>query len=391
MYQRKTDGSALYYLENRDGQIVFTIKIELFKVVELDRLESAVSKALERHRCFKVKIKKGFSSYYYRENSETFKILKRNSLLNKIDYQENNGFLFNVSYQEHMIYFDFFHALTDGTGALHFVSTVLEYYRQAEQGLPADISSIHHEECENAYAKYSRDTQFLMNSTARKESFSFKSDSDFSVLQYRYPSRSIISTAKAHHCTVTEFIVAAFIYAVIKTHQQDLNDKKISIAIPVDLRRFYASHTMYNFSSSFICEIDYAENIDSLSKCIAMTKDQFQEKTSSKHISGITKYANSLEESPVKHLPLLLKKALIRIAKNGPLSTSNFSNLGVIDRKNELVDMVKHIDFFLPCGESLPICFTACSYNNSLSLNFSTVYKNGKFFDMINEILLGKR
>ena len=102
------------------------------------------------------------------------------------------------------------------------------------------------------------------------------------------------------------------------------------------------------------------------------------------------KYANSLEEYPIKYLPLPLKRALIRATKKGQHPTTNFSNLGVIDRKNGLVDTVKHIDFFLPCGESMPICFTACSYNNELRLNFSTIYQNETFFTTINELLMGK-
>ena len=385
MQKRKVDGLALYYLENPAGQLIYTIKVELFDTVDKEKLAKAVVAALDRHSVFKVKLKKGFSTYHYVENSAIFSIQNRESILNEIDFEKNNDFLFNVSYHENVINFDFFHALTDGAGAKRFLSTVMEQYA----GFSHSVQDETAEESENAYHRHFKSARIITN-ISPSSSFNFEVNSDFHVVSFRYNVKDAISLAKANQCSLTELIVGAFAYATVKTHWEILAGKTISISVPVDLRRFYPSNTNNNFTSAFNCDIVVNGNLDSLAKCIEMTKAQFEEKTGKKHIRRIKKWANTLEELPLKPLPLIVKRFLIKASGTGFAPTSNFSNLGIFDRENKLADTVKHIDFILPCSDSLLINFAACTYGGSLNLNFSTVHRNDDFFELINQILLGR-
>ena len=70
---------------------------------------------------FKVRLKLGLFWNYFEKNERPFKIRPLTSKVNeKIIPKENNGYLLKVFYYNNLIVVEFFHSLTDGTGALIF-------------------------------------------------------------------------------------------------------------------------------------------------------------------------------------------------------------------------------------------------------------------------------
>lgn len=204
MQKRRVDGSAMYYMENPTGQVVFTIKVELHEAVELMRLQQAVSAGLKRHPALKVRIHKDLSSYYFVSNEKELPIMEQETILEDIDFQRNHGYLFTVTYTRNVIHFEFFHALTDGTGAVTFVTTVLHHYQNPE----TEIGVEDPEERENAYQRYRKNAKVIMNTSPRSRVHLQEND-NFHVIAFRYPVKDVLQMAKAYGCTLTQLVIGA--------------------------------------------------------------------------------------------------------------------------------------------------------------------------------------
>lgn len=142
---RKLDNSAKIFpiISNKKISTVFRVSVVLKDYIENDILQKAVQIALDKQVAFKVKLRKGFFWYYLEQNTKTPLVEKENNYPCKyIDRNENNGYLFKVTYYNKKINLDVLHSLTDGNGAVGFLKEIVYNYIDIKKGQEACKSSI---------------------------------------------------------------------------------------------------------------------------------------------------------------------------------------------------------------------------------------------------------
>lgn len=128
---RKLDNSAKLFpsISNKRFSTVFRISVLLNEEIKPDILEKSVNQALKKFTSFKVKLRRGLFWYYLEENFKKPIIeVENNYPCKEINSNENNGFLFKVTYFINKINIDVFHALTDGNSAMRFFKEIIYNY-----------------------------------------------------------------------------------------------------------------------------------------------------------------------------------------------------------------------------------------------------------------------
>ena len=162
-----------------------------------------------------------------------------------------------MSYYKNRINFEVFHALTDGTGAMHFLMELVKDYLQEahpEKELPElfpDENITGRDMEEDSFSQYySSDAPRKRES--KKPAFQLKGEKlrqeDMSITEVCIPVKEIHSRAKAAGVSITVFLTAALIWAIHEEVPQNQAKKPIGLMIPVNLRNYFPSGPWRIFS-----------------------------------------------------------------------------------------------------------------------------------------------
>ena len=128
---RRLDNSAKIFpiASSKKYSNVFRLSAVLKETIRKSLLKQAVDIVLENLSSFKVKLKKGFFWYYFEDNNKEVIVEKEKDYPCKyINPNENNDYLFKVTYWENKINLDIFHSLTDGNSGIIFLKEIVYTY-----------------------------------------------------------------------------------------------------------------------------------------------------------------------------------------------------------------------------------------------------------------------
>ena len=159
------DNSAIIYPPTvaRFNTHVFRISMDLAVKVVPERLLTALEHVLERFPYFAVSLHQGFYWYYFLPNHRPLAVYPDESYPCGYLHRKRgaNGYLFKVRYTESRVVVEYFHALTDGTGGLVFLkSLVAEYLRLSGRHIGEDPqvllpgTVVHQEESEDSFERF---------------------------------------------------------------------------------------------------------------------------------------------------------------------------------------------------------------------------------------------
>lgn len=118
---------ARLYQTSREKSNVIRMEIQLCDLIDIAALRRAVDTTMQRYPYFAVMLQKEGDEYYFSENTHpvTVSDSEKSVSLNS----EASGFhLLAFACQMNTIFVDVFHALTDGTGMMELIRTLLYYY-----------------------------------------------------------------------------------------------------------------------------------------------------------------------------------------------------------------------------------------------------------------------
>ena len=139
----KLDNAAKIYpaAKRRNWKALFRLSATLTEEVEPAVLEEAQRSTLARFPSFALKLKRGMF-WYYLEYNEGGPQVKPDGPYPcaPMDFKENGGFMFRVRYHGKRIAVEIFHVLTDGSGGLCFLKTLVAEYLRLKYGagIPRD-------------------------------------------------------------------------------------------------------------------------------------------------------------------------------------------------------------------------------------------------------------
>lgn len=174
--------------------------------------------------------------------------------------------LFRVVYNGCEIRAEFFHAVTDGTGGFEFLKALVLRYLQLcgkAEGCVTGVRMVN----ENPAPAEVRD-DFLQiykkgNRCSRADSNAYQiplkqEENYLSRTEICVPVDQLKSLAKTRYgCTVTQYIAAAYAMALLSVYENDpqAGRKPVKLSVPVNLRRYWESDTLRNFSSYITLDV----------------------------------------------------------------------------------------------------------------------------------------
>ena len=386
----RLDNAAKIYpaARRQNWSNIFRLSATLNEDVDKEVLSSAVDVTLRRFPSIAVKLQKGVFWYYLEQLSSLPEISDESSYpLTKMSKEETEKCAFRVIVYKKRIAVEIFHSLTDGTGALIFLkSLVAEYLQQkynvhipAQHGILGRLEYPSVEELEDSFQKYSgkisasrkENTAWHMWGTPEKNGF-------LHLTCFEMSSEQLLEKAHEYGVSLTTFLCATMMMALQQLQKEKVPNKNrrkpIKVLIPVNLRNLFPSKTLRNFALYATPEIlprlgEYS--FEEICKIIVhcMGSEITQKQMSMKIAANV----NSERLMAVRVMPLFIKNIVMKAIFDtvgeckSCLSLSNLGNVKVPDEMSQYVD---RFDFILGVQAAAPYNCGALSYKGKLYMNF---------------------
>ena len=403
----RLDNAANLYpaIRNRKRPGVFRLSAELIEPINPISLQTALDRTIERFPGFSVKLRSGLFWHYFVHSEE--KILIQKDVANPctpMTRTSTGGFLMRVRYFQNWIAVEFFHAITDGSGAMIFLKTLIaQYLLLAGIEIPATHGVLKCDEIPPVEETQDVFTQFAGKSPTRKviqsRAFHVKGTpvdpTMMKMIIGTMPVSTLKQAAGLHNVTITEYLSALFLKVLFDHQAQQKTSLKlpIKIQVPVNLRKFFPVQTLRNFSAYVIPSIDPAHGTYSFAEITELVHHFLRYEATKKHlqsqVAANVKYAS---HPLVRVLPLGIKKKLILLGYKimGPsYFTSTLSNLGVITIPEEMEQHVRSFGFIIGATPETNISCAVLGYAGLIQVTFSRVIKETaierRFFQFLVE------
>ncbi len=351
------DAAKIYPLAMKNKQMsIFRLSAYLNEDIIPEILQTALTFTIKRFPFFATTIKKGFFWHYIDSTKKRFPISQENCLpCQRINVSVTGAQSFRVIYYKNRISVEFFHILTDGTGGMIFLKTlVAEYLRllgvkiTCENGILDIHATPTADECSNDFPKATpvKKASGFVDKPALQMSGKLSSAKPCRVLHFELDSSSLKAAAKAKGCTISAFILALMFVA--GKAATDETRGSIHIQVPVNMRSFYKSNTLRNFSQYCSVRLPITE-VSSVDELLPEIKNQLAENASKEAMNEMMNATVKMVHS-LRFVPLFIKRpaALIAYGFLGDKVFSNtLSNLGVIQIPEEMRPYVTKMDFVL--------------------------------------------
>ena len=391
----RLDNAAKIYPAIKDKELtsVFRVSAELRHRIKARQFREAVHEIENRFPYYKVKLKSGFFWYYLEhQNSPIAVEADKETPCRAFDRQE---LMFRILVFKNRVSVEFSHILTDGTGAMEFLKTLLMTYFEKCYGAipqdtefykPSEIPS--NEEYEDAYKRYFKKIEIphLKVPRAFHLPFSLNSKPRFKVLVAEMPVAPVMENASKYSVSLTEYLTAVYLYSLQKIYSVQSKIKKrvtskiLRIEVPVNLRRLYPTKTMRNFSLYVLPEIDLRLGAYSFDEIVKFVHHQMQLETDKKLISKMISRNVGGERNPVlRRIPLFIKSLFL--SKLYTIGTKQYSgvvtNLGRIDfgtNANKLME--KFIFIPPPPNNILKVNCGIAGFQDKLLVSFGNITRS---------------
>lgn len=366
---------------------VFRLSCELEDLTDPEILQSALDKTIEKFPFFQSVMKKGIFWYYLEECDIKPLVQLENTLPCLPLYStDRKNLLFRVLYYKRRISLEVYHTLTDGTGALQFLCTLVYYYiierykENFEKVLPdLNYDSTLFQKEDDSYEKY-----YIKPETTghfhRNNAYHIKGerlpDNKIAIIEGKMSVKALLKLSRSMKVTLTELMTAVFIQSVYYGMKPTEYNKPIVITVPVNLRNYFPSESARNFFTTISTCYNFSERENNLDTIMAHIRQSFQKELTEDKIRQKMNALSALEHNiPIKLLPLTVKDVVLQIAsafveKN---STASFSGLGKISMPSGTEKYIRLFDA-LTSPNILQAC--SCSFKDNYMLSFAGPFKN---------------
>jgi len=392
------DNAAIIFSQttSKNAPIMFRIEAKITEHVHLQSLQKALETIMPRYALYNVDLRLGFFWYYLNPLQKTPEVIADSRTpMEFLNIYKRNRFLFRVRAFRNTIACEFHHVLTDGSGALMFLkSLLLAYYK--ERGItvddPLDIITIDTEACkeeiEDAYARYFKKGIPLPEKV--KKVFQLtgeKLPNNLSrIIHGVAPIDAVLIEAKKLNLTVNEYLATIYfmalqeVYEKLPKRKQRGAKKFLSLQIPVSLRKMYPSKTLRNFFLTIAPVLDLrlghytfeevAMRVYACTKTDATDKAMY--KQLSRNVGGEVNFFARI-------FPLFIKGIVLNIISNilgNSTYSGSISNLGLVKLPIELEGLVSSFNFLPVKSPEFKASLGVISYKKDLHMSFNSILRN---------------
>lgn len=406
----RLDNAAKIYpaARRKNWSNVFRQSVTLYDKVDIDVLKSALDITVKRFPSIAARLRKGVFWYYLQQVENAPEIREEYSYpLTYMSKEEMRKCAFRVIVFNSRIAVEFFHSLTDGTGALVFLKNLIaEYLEQKykieiplEDGilnrkdLPSD------EELEDCFPKNAGAV-----SASRKDTNAWhmygepQKDGFLNLTCFNIKVEDALDLAHKYNATLTVFMSAVMMKALLNLQNEKTpnvkKQKRIKLMIPVNLRYLFPSNTLRNFAMYTIPELDPRLGEYTLEEICKLIKHKLGMEFTEKHMSSVIATNVNDEKNPlVRLIPLPLKNAVMKAIFDSvgeKKSCLTLSNIGKIKAPEIMEKYIKRFDFILGVQAAAPYNCGMLSFGDTIYINFIRNIKDAElerhFYAVLQEL-----
>ncbi len=390
-YWFKLDNAGKIYPAVRSPNFasLFRATARLKEPVDPETLQQALLDVMPRFPIFQCRIRSGLFWYYMETNPLTPKVRPEITFpCQPMRFEENEDFLFRVLYYGPSIHLEVFHALSDGSGGLVFLKTlVAQYLRLKGHRIPASHGVLDLaekpglEEMEDAYRRYANFRVIRSRAEQRAYHLRMKKLPTFmlAITEGILPVQALLQKARSLHVSMTELLTAILLEGILKLYQNDplaRRGEAVKVSVPVNMRNYFPTRTLRNFSLYVNVGVDPQYGEYTFEELLSQVHHYMRYQLNGKFLNAQMCGNVASERNPVlRCMPLFIKNAALnaayRLSGERYFSTT-LTNLGTIDLPPEMEPQVETVFVTLGPAKINPIQCAVSSYGGSLRVLFSS-------------------
>jgi len=368
---------------------LFRVSAILKEPVQPKLLQQALNATLKRIPSFSVKMRSGLFWHYFSHSDDTIHI--QEDVVNpcmSLSSKRDNGFQIRVRYHDRRIALEVFHSVSDGSGAMVFLKTLLAQYLALRGiSIPATHGVLDCGESPRLGEAADDFSAFAGGSTtrSRRERRAYHVSGtklphhDIEIITGTLPVEAVKAESKRHGVSITEYLTGAYLYILngIQKTEHRHHPLPVKIQVPVSLRRFHTTETLRNFSSYVCPGIDPTHGDYTFEEILSSVHHFMRYEVTDKHLrSRVAANIQTERNLLVRMMPLFIKDRVINLGYklSGPaIFTSVLTNLGVIKVPPEMAQHVETFDFNLGPSQETNVNCAVLGYDGKLRINFARV------------------
>ncbi len=385
----RLDNAAKIYpaARSRSWNNLFRLSATLKEPVDRAVLQNALEQTLPRFPSMAVRIRRGMFWYYLEEITEPPALQEEAAYpMRRMSFNDIRRCAFRVICYQNRIAVEFFHAVTDGNGALVFLKTLVAQYLTLRYGITVsptdgvlDITEAPKDaELEDSFLKNDGP---VPESRREADAFHIKGTpeaDDFSnLITGILEADEVLALAHQHGVSVTVLLTAVMMMSIIELQNKRITkrrQKPVKVLLPVNLRPLFGSATLRNFALYITPGIDPRLGTYSLEEVLQLVHHQMGTLLNDKQMAArIATNVRSERSWVVRVIPLFLKNLVMKAVfymVGERKSCLTLSNLGAVRLPEEMRDLVNRMDFILGPQATCANTCGVLSYDGKLYINF---------------------
>lgn len=319
--------------------------------------------------------------------------------------QHNQGYLMRVLYFEHRLSVEFFHTLTDGTGAFEFLKALAFDYLVARglvesgsrEGILEEQPPFDFLEEGDAYeriARIARDSRVWPSSQAEAQTLSQKQPDAFrikgktlgghgiGIIDATMSANSLHRLAAAEGVTITAYLSALLITAIHAADAIGNDVRPVIVTVPVNLRKAFKIATLRNLFSVVNISEPSGEGDQSgtrsdhdFRKLLPGLSEQLRAATTPESLAREVAKNMALERNPFSRVvPLPVKRLFILFGFDvfgESKKTITLSNVGKVTLPSSMEPFVDHMEMHNYTTRRNPMTCTVATVGDRLCISFT--------------------
>ena len=358
----------------------------LTEPVDEHLLQSALDVTVRRFPSIAVRLRRGVFWYYLQQLSHAPAVQQDHSYpLARMSRGEVRRCAFRVIVYQRRIAVEFFHSVTDGTGGLIFLKTlVAEYLQQkyglaipAQEGVLGRLEEPSAEELEDSFQRHAgRVAASRREANAWHPRGTPEPDGFLNLTCFQLPVSAVKEQARAYGVSVNTFLCGVMMQALLQLQREQTPPSRrrpVKVLLPVNLRRLFGSRTLRNFALYTTPAGDPRLGDYTLEEICRVIHHHMGLDVTPKQMSAkIATNINSERLLAVKVMPLFIKNLVMKAvfhAVGERKSCLSLYNLGAVTVPEVMRSYVERMDFILGVQASAPHNCGVISYGDTLYVN----------------------
>ena len=387
-WMRLDNAAKIYPAAKRRGWTnYFRLSATLTEPVDEQVLRSALDVTVRRFPSIAVRLRRGVFWYYLEQITKAPPIERDKSYpLVHVPFGDVRRCAFRVLVYENRMAVEFFHAVTDGTGGLIFLKTlVAEYLCQkygisipASYGVQGRLEDPTEEELEDSFLRYAGDiTASRKEQTAYHLSGTPEPDGFLNLTTLMLPVEAVKQKARQYHVSVTEFMAAAMMHAICRLQAEKVPRRKrrkpVKVLLPVNLRNLFPSQTVRNFASYITPEVDTRLGEYDFAEICRIVHFSMGLENDPRRMRAKIATNVASERSPVlRVMPLFIKNIAMKAVFDMVGECKSclcMSNLGAVRLPEAMTPYVARMDFIIGVQAKAPHNCGVLSWDGTMYVN----------------------